>query len=107
MYDLTSLKLKTYKLKLTNGKVISVYDPKMKLLRKLSTLLQLSVKQAKSNSEEAFKSDDKAYEVLVRIFSNNKEHYKVTREMFEDLTSRQITELMEDFIMWVSDIKKN
>ena len=87
----------------TEGNTIklSVYPPKMKVLKKISKL-----------SEDADKTEfeilDSMLEILSDALSSNKESISVSVEYLENvLDTEDIQSVFKDFFNWVADVKKN
>lgn len=79
---------------------LSVYPPKMKVLKKISKL-----------SEDADKTEfeilDSMLEILSDALSSNKESIYVSVEYLENvLDTEDIQSVFEDFFNWVADVKK-
>lgn len=100
MFDLSINCSKSYELKLPDGKVIHVYSPKVKKLKKLLAISK------RNNSPEQL---DELVELLVDIFSNNKEKKKLSKSIFDDFDFIIVQNLMLDFFSWLSEerVEKN
>lgn len=79
---------------------LSVYPPKMKVLKKISKL-------SRDTEETEFEILDSMIEILSDALSCNKERINVSVEYLENvLDTEDVQSVFEDFFNWVADVKK-
>lgn len=103
MYDMTKLGVKYFEVILPNKKYLLVAPPKLKALKKILTL-----SKSIDKGEEGLTVDDieNLMEGLAIALSRNKQNYKVTPEMIEELSITEILGLLTKYFEWVNKIQE-
>jgi len=105
MYDMTKLGVKYFDVVLPNKKYLLVAPPKLKALKKI-----LALSKSIDNGGEELTTDDieNLTEGLSIALSRNKQNYKVTISMIDDMMDiTEITDLLEKYFEWVNKIQKS
>lgn len=102
MYDMTKLRTRFWEIRLRNGKKLSVEAPKMKVLKKIASMSDIS--------EENFNDEDvdNLEIALAMALSKNKENYKITKEWIEEnLSIDEVQNILTEYFNWVNSIKNS
>lgn len=100
MYDMTQIKRRYFIIKLINGKVLNVEPPKMKVLKKITSLSDV---EDKNNVNQV--DIENLISALSLALSKNKENYKISDEWIEENVNFDDTqELLKQYFEWVGEI---
>lgn len=101
MYDMSKLKVRYFSMKLKNGKILDIEPPKMKMLKKMSTLTNIE-------TDRDFSENDitNLAEGVSIALSKNKQGYKVNAEkVCEDYDILEIMDFLTNYFEWVNSIQ--
>lgn len=103
MYDMTKLKKRYFSIKLTDGKVLNIEPPKMKVLKKILSMAEVE------DTNELDQSDiDNLSEALSLALSKNKENYKISTDYIdENFDTTEIQDLLKNYFEWVESIQSS
>lgn len=96
MFDVKSVNKRYFGINI-NGKELEVEPPKLKALKRITSL-------AKSRDEEAM---DDLEEALCMILSKNKANIKVTSKITEELDFDEINAILTAYFEWLSNAKNS
>ena len=103
MYDMTKLVTRFFKIKLKNGLILELEPPKLKVLKKISSL-------SKTATAETLTEEDivNLTEAIALSLSKNKQNKTITPETVENMFG---IDEMYDFLIkyfdWVSEIQNS
>ncbi len=101
MYDMTKLKKRYFDMKLKSGKIINIEPPKLKILKKISTLSSIKDNENLSEVDIANLS-----EAVALAFNKNKQGFKITAEKVEeDYDMLEIVDFLNNYFDWVNQIQ--
>ena len=101
MYDMTKFKTRYFDVKLRNGKPLNVEPPKMKMLKKISSLS--SIKDTDNLSESDI---DNLIEALSLALSKNKQNYKVSTTIIEEeYNILEVIDFLNAYFNWINSIQ--
>ena len=100
MYDMTQIKKRYFNIKLRNGKILDLFLPKLKILKKIASLSKI-----KDNDLE--ESDvDSLSEALSLAISKNKQGYSISKEEIEkDFDIEDMLDFLNNYFDWVNEVK--
>lgn len=99
MYDMSKLKKRYFDIKLKNGRVINIETPKLKVLKKISSLSKIQ-DSGKLTDEEI----NDLSEAVVLALNKNKQGYKITSKTIEEEWNiEEIMDFLNNYFEWVND----
>lgn len=103
MYDMTNLITRYFKIKLKNGKELELEPPKLKMLKKISSL---------SSSVNNNELDEKAIiclsEAIALSLSKNKQNYVVDSDFVEEnFDIDEMYDFLTNYFTWVGEIQNS
>ena len=103
MYDMTKYQVRYFDVKLKNGKIINVEPPKMKVLKKISTLSNIQ-----NNNELTERDIANLTEAVSLAISKNKQGYKVSAENIdEEYNIIEIMDFLNNYFSLVNEIHES
>lgn len=103
MYDMTKFKTRYFNMKLKNGKVIDIEPPKMKILKKITSLSEI-----KDSEELSEKDIANLTEAVTLALNKNRQNYKITIEKVdEDYDILEIVDFLNAYFDWVNSIQNS
>lgn len=103
MYDMTRIKTRYFDVKIPGGKILNVEPPKLKILKKISTLSRV-----KENQEMTEEDIDNLTEALSIALSKNKQNFKVMSSFIEDnYNIDEIIGFLTNYFDWVNSIQNS
>lgn len=103
MYDMTKFKTRYFNMKLKNGKVIDIEPPKMKILKKITSLSEI-----KDSEELSEKDIANLTEAVTLALNKNRQNYKITTEKVdEDYDILEIVDFLNAYFDWVNSIQNS
>lgn len=103
MYDMTKYQVRYFDVKLKKGKIINVEPPKMKVLKKISTLSNIQ-----NNNELTERDIANLTEAVSLAISKNKQGYKVSAENIdEEYNIIEIMDFLNNYFSWVNEIHES
>lgn len=101
MYDMTKLKKRYFDMKLKSGKIINIEPPKLKILKKISSLSSVKDNDDLSETDIANLS-----EAVTLAFNKNRQNFKITAEKVEeDYDMIEIVDFLNNYFNWVNQIQ--
>ena len=98
---MTKLKKRYFDMKLKSGKIINIEPPKLKILKKISTLSSIKDNENLSEVDIANLS-----EAVALAFNKNKQGFKITAEKVEeDYDMLEIVDFLNNYFDWVNQIQ--
>ncbi|WNX85255.1 hypothetical protein RWV98_02975 [Agathobaculum sp. NTUH-O15-33] len=99
MYDLTAVRRRYFKVKLSNGRVIDLEPPKLKTLNRL-----VHVAKGGQEPEEL----DETFELFSRLLSKNKQHYRICAAQVEEWFDwDEMIGILTEFFGWLNQEKRD
>lgn len=96
MFDISTVSKRYFAIKI-NDTVLEIEPPKLKTLKKITSL-------SKSRNEEAM---DDLSEAVGMILSKNKSGYKVQQDLIDDLDFDQMNEILTAYFEWLAKSKNS
>jgi hypothetical protein len=95
MFDISLVSKRYFEVKFENGLSLKVEPPKLGVIKKITAL-------SKTRNEDAM--DDLA-EAVKMILSKNKNGYKVTDEIIDEIDFDQLNEILTEYFEWLAKTK--
>lgn len=96
MFDINTINRRYFNIKI-GGEILDVEPPKIKVLKKITSL-------AKSKNEDSI--DDLA-EAVTMILNKNKTNSKVEEEVIDELDLDELNEILTAYFGWLSNNKNS
>lgn len=103
MYDMTKLQKRYFDVKFTNGKILNIEPPKLKVLKKIAALSEVK------NTEDLGEKDiENLTEAVSLALSKNKQNFKISTEQIENnYDIDEIVDLLNAYFDWVNSIQNS
>lgn len=101
MYDMTKYRTRYFDTKLKNGKILNLEPPKLKVLKRISSLS--AIKNAEELTEKEISNLIEAVSIAL---SKNKQGYKVSSEQVEEqFDIDETVDFLNAYFDWVNEIQ--
>jgi hypothetical protein len=100
MFDVNLIKKRYFKLKI-NGIVVELSPPKIKVLKKITSL-----SKGAEDAQDGEVIEDLT-EAVKLMLSNNKAKTKIPDELVEDLDFDELVEILKSYFTWLKNTKNN
>lgn len=103
MFDMTKIKKRYFDIRLKSGKTLNIEVPKLKILKKISSLGE------SSKNEELNENDVKnLIEATTLAINKNKQNYKISAEQVEDMFDiEDVMLFLSNYFEWVNQIQNS
>lgn len=103
MYDMTALVTRFFKIKLKNGLILDLEPPKLKILKKISSLSKASLTGDITDEDITNLS-----EAIALSLSKNKQNKTISVETVEDMFDiDEMYDFLTNYFSWVSEIQSS
>lgn len=96
MFDINTVSKRYFNIRIDNI-TLDVEPPKLKVLKKITTL-------SKARGEDAIND---LSEAIAMILSKNKTNYKVSDELIDELDIDQMSEILTKYFEWLSSVRSS
>ncbi|MDF2985735.1 MAG: hypothetical protein K0R50_1245 [Eubacterium sp.] len=96
MFDIDSISKRYFKIKINNIE-IDVEPPKLKVLKKITSL-------AKAKNEDAIEDLVEAVKIML---NKNKSGYQVQDELIDELDFDQLLEILTAYFKWIGEVRNS